>query len=169
MDLRISFEASSLETRFDHAQTAVWEDRTLEWLIGLQAYDNFVVAIDVTRFVRQQCLRGLCVDSQNAFFPLFLEVRLQFGPHRLGLGRRRREKFLVAGIGRHVANDEIPHTDRSPPVTGSKATPWVLLLVSTSFARAALLFMAISPYFGVFQPASWPADTFTRRWRSALI
>ena len=150
VDLRVGFKPRGLEPCFDHTQTAVGEDRTLERLIGLQAYDDFVVAVDVARFVSQQCRRGLCVDSQNALFPLFLEVRLQFRPHRFGLRRRRREKFFVPGIGRHIANDKIPHTDRSAPITGFKATPRILTTFGFDFLRkgGTAFHGDFSPYFG---------------------
>ena len=84
MDLRIGFEACRLQARFDHAQAAVREDRALERLVGLQADDDLVVAVDIAGLVREQCRWSFRVDGKNALLPLLLEIGLQLGPHRLG-------------------------------------------------------------------------------------
>ena len=47
MDLRIGLEAGRLQSSLDHPQSAIWEDRALERLIGLQSDDDFVVAVDI--------------------------------------------------------------------------------------------------------------------------
>ena len=77
-------KAGGLQARLDHAQPAVREDRALERLIGLQPNDDFVVAINVARLVRQHRRRRLSVDSKNALLPFFLEIWLQLGPDSLG-------------------------------------------------------------------------------------
>jgi hypothetical protein len=83
--------------------------------------------------VRQQCRRGLCVNGKDTLLPLVLEIGLQLGPDRFGFRRRRRKKFLVTSVWRDVADDEIPHIDRSPPVTRVKPSPWVLIASGFDF------------------------------------
>ena len=73
VDLRIGLEAGGLEARLDHAQAAVRENRALEWLIGLQADNDLVVAIDVAGLVREHGRRCFCVDGQNACLLLSLK------------------------------------------------------------------------------------------------
>ena len=113
--LRIGVEACGLEAGLNHPQSAEREDRPLERLVGLQADDHLVVAVDVAGLVRQQRRRRLGIDGEHALLALVLEIRLQLGPYSLGAFGRAREKLLVTGIGRGVADDEIPNVDRGAP------------------------------------------------------
>ena len=87
MDLRVGLKPGGLQAGLDHAQAAVRKDGALERLVGLQADDDLVVAVDVAGLVRQQRRRGLGVDGENAFLPLVLEIGLELGPDRLGSAR----------------------------------------------------------------------------------
>ena len=96
VDLWIGRKARRLEAGFDHPESAEREDRPLERLVGLQADDHLVVAIDVAGLVSQQRRRRLGVDGEHALLAFLLEIRLQLGPHSLGAFGRAREKLLVA-------------------------------------------------------------------------
>ena len=84
MDLRICWEAGRLQTRFDHAQAAVREDRALERLVGLQADDDFIVAVNVAGLVGEQCRWIFRIDCKHAFLPLRLKIGLKLFPNRFG-------------------------------------------------------------------------------------
>ena len=84
MDLRIRWEAGRLQTRFDHAQAAVREDRALERLVGLQADDDFIVAVDVAGLVGEQCRWIFGIDCKHAFLPLRLKIGLKLFPNGFG-------------------------------------------------------------------------------------
>ena len=84
VDLRIRWESGRLQTRFDHAQAAVREDCALERLVGLQADDDFIVAVNVTGLVREQCRWIFRIDCKHAFLPLRLKIGLKLFPNRFG-------------------------------------------------------------------------------------
>ena len=71
--LRIGLEAGGLQARLDHAQAAIREDRALERLVGLQADDDLVVAVDVAGLVREQRRWRLRIDGEHALLPLLLK------------------------------------------------------------------------------------------------
>ena len=128
MHLRIGLEARRLEAGLDHPQAAERKDRPLERLVGLQSDDHLVVAVDIARLVRQHRRRRLCIDGKHAFLPLVLEVGLKLGPDRLGALRRPRQEFLVAGVGRDVANDEIADIDGVAPIPRLEVSPAAFVL-----------------------------------------
>src|SRR5580698_8787481 len=63
MNAAVGFEFGGLESRFDHTKPAVREDRPLERLIRLQAYDDFVVAVDIADLVSQHTGGRRLIDS----------------------------------------------------------------------------------------------------------
>lgn len=54
MHTRIGFETCRLQAVLDHSEATEREDRPLEGLVCLQAYNDFVVTIDIAGLVRQQ-------------------------------------------------------------------------------------------------------------------
>ena len=100
MHSRIGGEARGLEPGFDHAQAAGREDGAAERAVGLQADDDFVVAVDPARRVGEHGGGRRRVDVEHALALLFLEERLQLRPDRLGARRRPDEEGLVALVGR---------------------------------------------------------------------
>ena len=98
-------------------------DRPLERLVGLQADDHLVVAIDIAGGVREQGRGRLRVDGENALCSLLFEVGLQLFPDRFRALGGAGEEALVALVGRHVADDEISHVDRLAPIAGLEPSP----------------------------------------------
>ena len=89
---RVGLEAGGLQPGLDHAQAAGGEDGAPERLVGLQADDHLVVAVDVARRVREQ-LEGVAAStSSTPFFRSSCEVGLQLRPDRLGARRRADEE-----------------------------------------------------------------------------
>jgi hypothetical protein len=139
---RVGFKACRLQACLDHPQPAEWKDRPLEWLIGLQAYDNLVVSIDVASLVGQHGRWVFCIDREYALLSFVGEVRLQFCPYSLCALRRRYKELLVAKVGSNIPDDEIANADGSAPIACPKTLQQSP--ASTSFLRAALAFMEAS-------------------------
>ena len=125
MDLRIGLDVGRLQPRLDHSETAIRKNGSLERLIGLQSDDHLMILVDVAGLVREQRRWRARIGIEDTLLPLLLEIRLQLGPHRLGLARGRRQEFLVTQIGLNVARDEIAHIDRRPPGAGRKFAPCI--------------------------------------------
>src|SRR5215813_1729713 len=143
MDLRVGVETGRLEAGFDHAQTAERKNRTLERFVGLQADDDFIVAVDISGLVRQHRRRIFRIDGEHALLALFLEVRLELCPDRFRALRGPGKKFLVACVRGDVANDEIADIDGSRPIASPETAPAILILRFSLKSRTP--FHGISP------------------------
>jgi hypothetical protein len=104
-------EPRPFQASFDHAQSSERKNRALERLVGLQADDHLVIAIDISGLMREQRRRRLRIDGEHAFFLFLLEIGLQVLPDRLCAFGRACEKALIACIRRNIADDEIAHRD----------------------------------------------------------
>ena len=63
----VSLEGRRFQASFDHAQAAERKYRPLERLIGLKADDHLIIAIDISRLMREQRRRRFRVDGEHAF------------------------------------------------------------------------------------------------------
>ena len=116
MHQRIGFEARGLDACLDHPQSAIGENRPLERLVGLKAYNDFIFAIDIAGLVGEQRRRGLNINREHALLSLVGEVRLQFCPNGFCALRWAREKVLIPRVRLDVPDDEIPNVDGILPV-----------------------------------------------------
>ncbi len=128
MHLRIGFDARRLEAGLDHPQAAERKNRPLERFVGLQSDDHLVVAVDISRLVRQHRRRRFCINGKHASLPLVLEEGLELGPDCLGALRRPRQEFLIAGVGRDVANYEVADIDGVAPIPRLEVSPAAFVL-----------------------------------------
>ncbi len=119
----VGLAADRLEAVLDHAPAAGGHDRAAERLVGLQADDHFVVAVDVARAVRRERRRGGHVDVEDALLRLLAEVRLELLPDGERPLRGRREKLGTAAVRRHVGYDEVAHVDLALPDGTRKVAP----------------------------------------------
>ena len=126
---RIGFESRGLDACLDHPQSAIGENRPLERLVGLKAYNDFVFAIDIAGLVGEQRRRGLSINREHSLLSLVGEVRLQFCPNGFCALRWPREKVLIPRVRLDVPDDEIPNVDGSGPIAGSKTVPAIVSLV----------------------------------------
>ena len=78
----VGLEAGRLEARFDHAEAAERKNGALERLIGLQADDHLVIAINISGLVREQRRRCFGINVEHAFLAFFLEKGPEFLPDR---------------------------------------------------------------------------------------
>ena len=120
---RIGFESRGLDACLDHPQSAVGENRPLERLVRLKAYDDFIFAIDIAGLVGEQRRRGLNINREHSLLSLVGEVRLQFCPNGFCALRWAREKVLIPRVRLDVPDDEIPNVDGILPVPRAKAVP----------------------------------------------
>ena len=71
------------------------KDGPLEGLVGLQADDDLVVAVDVAGLVREEGRGCLRIDGEHTLLSFLLEERLKLGPHGLGaLGGAGEKPFI---------------------------------------------------------------------------
>jgi hypothetical protein len=69
----------------------------------------FVITVDIAGLVRQQRRRRFGIDREYAFLSFLFEIGLEFFPNRLCAFGGPYEKFLIAGVRRNIADDEIAH------------------------------------------------------------
>src|SRR3954469_8388224 len=82
-DGRIRFDAVGFEGAEHHAQATVWHDSALERSVGLEADNDFVFLIDVTRRMGGNGA-GYLRNIEHALLALFDEERLQLFPDLTG-------------------------------------------------------------------------------------
>ena len=164
MHERIGFESRGFDAGLDHPQSAVGENRPLERLVRLKAYNDLIFAIDIAGLVGEQRRRGLSINREHSLLSFVGEVRLQFCPNGLCALRWPREKVLVPRVRLDVPDDEIANVDGIRPTPGPKAVP---AISATDFLlRAALAFMVLSQRFDRL-PA--PAVDWNRRDGSEVL
>ena len=127
-NLRVRLEPRRFQASFDHAQSAERKNRALERLVGLQADDHLVIAIDISGLMREQRRGCLRIDGEHAFFLFLLEIGLQLLPDRLCAFGRADKKGLIACIRRNIADDEIAHRDRVTPGALPEPSPITIIV-----------------------------------------
>src|SRR5262249_14713023 len=96
--------------------------------------------------------RRFGVDGEHAFLALLLEIGLELVPDRLRAFGGPDQECLVAGIGRHVAGDEIAHVDGRAPATLLELSPATLVL--QILRQPGSSFHDVLPNYSVYCP--WP-------------
>ena len=147
VDLRIGLEPGRLQARLDHAQAAEREDRALERLVGLQADDDLVVAVDVARLVRQQGRRRLRIDGEHALLRAPPGNMAGASPTPPSCAWTGREECSRRRVRRDVADDEVAHVDRVAPPTRLEIAPAPFFLAL--FGSPAVPSMTNFPRSGV--------------------
>src|SRR4051812_48805768 len=106
-DLGVRLITVSLKRTNHHPDATVRHDRALQWCVGLQAKDDFVLSINVARPMcgdRSWNLRNV-QDS----LPSFLNKQLvQPAPNLLRAFCRGRQEGFISFVGLVVALNEIP-------------------------------------------------------------
>jgi hypothetical protein len=78
--------------------------------------------------VGQHRRRCFCINGKHASLPLVLEEGLELGPDCLGALRRPRQEFLIAGVGRDIANYEVTDIDGVAPIPRLEVSPAAFVL-----------------------------------------
>ena len=108
---RIELIAVGFQSRLDHADAALGENASLQGLIGLQAYNHFVLLVDIAGAVGGKGLRQTCLGIIHAFFTFHLKHLAQLVPKFQRALRRTHQETFVAGVGRIIMLDKVADID----------------------------------------------------------
>ena len=126
-DFRIYFIAISLASFFCHTDTTERLQRTLQRLVSLEAYDGFLVLIQITCFVGIYSRYNLCIHVQHAaIFPFFLEQVQNLVPQFGCCSSRASQKAFVAFIRCVVLLNEVQYIYVGSPCSADEAFPFLL-------------------------------------------
>ena len=130
---------------FRHLDAAIWHERALQRLIGLQAYHLFQILqlfLDVARSISRQRRDDLCLHVEDAALgTLFLLQLLQLAPQLVGRFCRSCQEALITVIRLVVILDKITDIDFFFPDSSVKSFPFftfdihVLTRTSVSIIR----------------------------------
>src|SRR4029453_11607995 len=127
-ETRVRGVAVRPEARFDDAPASERHDRALERRIGLEADDDLVFLVDVTRTVREDAGRRLR-HVEHALFALLREQRKQRLPEVPGTARRALQERAVSFVRSVVALNEVANVHAPLPHAGREPAPRDLRLL----------------------------------------
>ncbi len=123
LDRRVEGVAKGVQAVLDHPEAAVRHDRALQRRVGLEADDDFGVAVDVARRVRGDRRGAVGGGVEDALGALDLEEFGELGPDSQGAGGRSGEEGVIPEVGGIVRLDEAAYVDALHPFARHEILP----------------------------------------------